>query len=46
MQKMLKETEPKETISCFETFLSLVAFYLGGGGGGPPGYIYALAKVT
>ena len=38
--KMLKETKTKETI-VFVTFLSLVAFQLGGGGTlGPPGYAY------
>ena len=39
---MLKETETKETIVFFVTFLSLVAFQLGGGAGplGPPGYAY------
>ena len=31
---MLKETETEETIVFFVTFLSLVAFQLGGGGGG------------
>ena len=35
---MLKETE--ETIVFFVTFLSLVAFQLGGGGAGPSGYAY------
>ena len=42
--KMLKETE--ETIVFFVTFLSLLAFRLGGGGAGPlapPGYAYANA---
>ena len=41
---MLKETETEETIVFFVTFLSLVAFQLGGGAGppGPPsGYAYA-----
>ena len=39
---MLKETETEETIGLFVTFLSLVAFQLGGGRvGGPPGYAYA-----
>ena len=40
--KMLKETKTKETIVFFVTFLSLLAFQLGGGRGplGPPGYAY------
>ena len=33
---MLKETDTEETIRFFVTFLSLVAFQLGGGGPGPP----------
>ena len=38
---MLKETETEETIVFFVTFLSLVAFQLGGGRPpGPPGYAY------
>ena len=37
---MLKETETEETIVFFVTFLSLVAFQLGGGGRAPPGYAY------
>ena len=37
--KMLKETKTEETIVFFVTFLSLVAFQLGGPG--PPGYAYA-----
>ena len=39
---MLKETKTKETIDFVVTFLSLVAFQLGGGGPGP-GYAYAFA---
>ena len=38
--KMLKETDTKETIVFFVTFLSLVAFQLGGGSGPLPGYAY------
>ena len=40
--KLLKETETEETIEFFVTFLSLVAFQLGGGGGRAPlsGYGY------
>ena len=40
--KMLKETKTEETIVFFVTFLSLVAFQLGGGAGtlGPLGYAY------
>ena len=39
---MMKETDTKETIGFFITFLSLVAFELGGGGGSGPhlGYTY------
>ena len=37
--KMLKETKTEETTVIFVTFLSLVAFQLGGLG--PPGYAYA-----
>ena len=37
---MLKETKTEETISFFVTFLSLVAFQLGGS---PSGYAYALS---
>ena len=37
-RKMLKETETEETIRCFVTFLSLVAFQLGGGFPPPFGY--------
>ena len=33
---MLKETKAEETIVCFVTFLSLVAFQLGGKGGQAP----------
>ena len=33
--KLLKETEPEETIVFFVTFLSLVAFQLEGGAGSP-----------
>ena len=39
---MLKETKTEETIVFFVTFLSLVAFQLGGPGF-PPGYAYANA---
>ena len=41
-QKMLKETENKETLGFFVTFLPLVAFQLGGEQGplGSPGYAY------
>ena len=40
---MLKETETKETLVFFVTFLSLVAFQLGGGRAPwpPSGYAYA-----
>ena len=39
--KMLKETETEETIVFFATFLSLVAFQLGGAPPSlPPGYAY------
>ena len=39
--KLVKETETEETIVFFVTFLSLVAFQLGGvGPGPPPGYAY------
>ena len=39
--KMLKETKAKETKVFFVTFLSLVAFQLGGGRPPPPpGYAY------
>ena len=39
--KLLKKTETEETIVFFATFLSLVAFQLGGGPLGPPsGYAY------
>ena len=40
--KVLKETKTEETIVFFVTFLSLVAFQLGGGPGpfGSPGYAY------
>ena len=38
---ILKETKTEETIVFFVTFLSLVAFQLGGSGPtGPPGYAY------
>ena len=41
---MIKEAETEETIVFFVTFLSLVAFQLGGGGlgpmGPPSGYAY------
>ena len=41
---MLKETE--ETVVFFVTFLSLVAFQLGGGQApAPPGYAYASSKI-
>ena len=40
-RKMLKETDSEETIKFFATFLSLVAFQLGGGGNpGPPVYAF------
>ena len=40
--KMPKEAETEETIVFFVTFLSLVAFQLGGSGSlAPPGYAYA-----
>ena len=38
--KMLKETDTEETIVFFVTFLSLVAFQLGGPGP-PSGFAYA-----
>ena len=40
--RMQNETETKETVVFFVTFLSLVAFQLGGGPGPlpPPGYAY------
>ena len=38
--KMLKEAKTEETIVFFVTFLSLVAFQLGGGPGPPSGYAY------
>ena len=46
---MLKKTKTEETIFFSVTFLSLVAFQLGGGGasGPPTGYAYALeGKIT
>ena len=43
---MLKETKTEEVIIFFVTFLSLVAFQLGGGGGGPPGYAYVLQSLA
>ena len=42
---MLKETEAEETTVFFVTFLSWVAFQLGGGLG-PPGYAYDLSSLT
>ena len=41
---MLKETETEDTVVFFVTFLSLVAFQLGGPGppGPPPGFAYAI----
>ena len=38
--KMLKETKTEEVIAFFVTFLSLVAFQLGGGLPSPTGYAY------
>ena len=44
---MLKETETEDTIVFFATFLSLVAFQLGGGGArAPPGYAYASSQCS
>ena len=46
---MLKETKAEETIVFFVTFLSLVAFQLGGGGRAPSppsGYAYSLLRHT
>ena len=43
--KMLKETKTEETILFFVTFLSLVAFQLGGLGP-PSGYAYGLQGVV
>ena len=39
---MINETETEETIGFVSSFLSLVAFHLGGGGGavGLPGHAY------
>ena len=42
---MLKETEAEETTVFFVTFLSWVAFQLGGPLG-PPGYAYDLSSLT
>ena len=43
---MLTETEAEEIIVFFKTFLSLVAFQLGGPDLlPPPGYAYALRKI-
>ena len=45
--KMLKETKTKEAILFFVTFLSLVAFQLGGPPPPPPpGYAYALKSIA
>ena len=41
---MLKETETEETTAFFVTFLSLLAFQLGGGGP-PSGYAYGGTKL-
>ena len=44
---MLKETKTEETIVFFVTFLSLVAFQLGGPGPpAPPGYTYVLRHLV
>ena len=46
---MLKKTETEETVVFFVTFLSLVAFQLGGGAGPqipPSGYAYALESLS
>ena len=44
---MLKETEAEETTVSFVTFLSLVAFQLGGGGDWAHfGYAYDLSSLT
>ena len=37
---MLKETETEQTIGFVSSFLSMVAFQLGGGRPGPFGYAY------
>ena len=42
---MLKETEAEETTAFFVTFLSRVAFQLGGPWA-PPGYVYDLSSLT
>ena len=42
---MLKETEAEETTVVFVTFLSWVAFQLGGPQD-PPGYAYDLSSLT
>ena len=42
---MLKETEAEETTVFFVTFLSWVAFQLGGPAP-PPGYAYDLSSLT
>ena len=39
---MPKETETEETIVFFVTFLSIVAFQLGGGLPAPPDYTYGI----
>ena len=45
---MQKETETEETIVFFVTFLSLVAFQLGGvrASWAPPGYAYAYKQTV
>ena len=43
---MLKETQTEETTVFFVTFLSWVAFQLGGGPWAPPGYAYDLSSLT
>ena len=45
---MLKETKAEETLVFFVTFLSLVAFQLGGAGppGPPSGYAYAPLDIS
>ena len=43
---MLKETEAEETTVFFVTFLSWVAFQLGGPWPPPPGYAYDLSSLT
>ena len=43
---MLKETEAEKTTVFFVTFLSWVAFQLGGGPWAPPGYAYDFSSLT